>query len=59
MQRSATRSEVCLCRKFSDVPGHQRQITVFELLAIADFPGLFDSLQCKNGAKQRPVDDAT
>ena len=57
MQRSATQSELSLCLTFSDVHGHQRQI--FELLGIVDFPGLFESIWCKNGAKHRPVDDAT
>ena len=57
MQRSATQSELSLCLTLSDVHGHQRQI--FELLAIVGFPGLFESIWCKNGAKHRPVDDAT
>jgi len=55
------RNSVCLT--FSDVPGHQRQI--FELLAIADFPGLylnrFDAKMVPNTGllktRRRPVSD--
>ena len=51
MRRSATRSELCLRLSFSDFPwpGHQRQIC--EMLVIAVFPGLFESIWCKNGAE--------